>query len=261
MLEHVNAYLHAVPLSGSTAIEVGPFTLFRSTISWPYYARPRAGQQVTAADIALLREACAEYDVPLSIEWVAEVCPSLGPAAREAGLTVIEHPLLVLDRADFKPVALPPDAFTVRELDFVAAEFAQARAVAELAFSDPTTAIGPAGIAERDEQVRNLSPEQVELQLSRAKSGVTVTVAAFGPDGIIASGAHQPVKDSTEIVAVATLPSMRRQGLAAAVTSGLVQNAYDAGIETVLLSAQSDAVAAVYERLGFHRIGHAGAAE
>ncbi|MFC0628915.1 GNAT family N-acetyltransferase [Kribbella deserti] len=260
MLEHVDEYLHAAPLSGSTEIEIGPFTLFRSTVSWPYYARPRAGQEVTPADVEALRAECTKYDVPLAIEWVVEVCPSLGPAARAAGLTVVEHPLLVLDKADFKPVD-PPAGITVRTLAFEEAEFAQARAVAELAFANPSTAIGPEGAAERDAQVRDGNPEVAETLLSRAKAGVTVSMAAFGPDGVVASGAHQPVRRTSEIVGVATLPAMRRQGLAAAVTSGLVRDAYDNGVETVLLSAHNDAVAAVYERLGFHRIGHAGAAE
>jgi predicted GNAT family acetyltransferase len=54
---------------------------------------------------------------------------------------------------------------------------------------------------------------------------------------------------------------MRRQGLGAAVTSCLVEHAFAAGVELVLLSAASDDVAAVYERVGFRRIGHAGGAE
>jgi predicted GNAT family acetyltransferase len=54
---------------------------------------------------------------------------------------------------------------------------------------------------------------------------------------------------------------MRRQGLAAAVTTRLVEHAFSTGIDLILLSAESDAVAAVYERVGFHRIGHAGSAE
>ena len=54
---------------------------------------------------------------------------------------------------------------------------------------------------------------------------------------------------------------MRRQGLGAAVTSRLVEHAFANGVDLVLFSAEDDAVAAVYERVGFRRIGHAGAAE
>jgi predicted GNAT family acetyltransferase len=95
----------------------------------------------------------------------------------------------------------------------------------------------------------------------RIRRGVSVTAGAFTDDGMVASGTHQPVGSTTEIVGVGTLPSARRRGLGAAVTSALVEHALDNGVDLVLLSAESDAVAAVYERVGFHRIGHAGAAE
>jgi len=97
--------------------------------------------------------------------------------------------------------------------------------------------------------------------LDRVLRGVTVGAGAFTADGMVASGQHQPVGSATEIVGVGTLPTMRRRGLAAAVTSVLVEHAFDDGINLVLLSAESDAVAAVYERVGFRRVGHAGAAE
>jgi GNAT superfamily N-acetyltransferase len=115
MISRVDDYLHAVPLSGSVPEQVGPFTLFRSTTVWPYYARPVPGSN---------------------------------------------------------------------------------------------TSIQPA-----------------------------------------------------EIVGVGTLPSMRRRGLAAAVTSTLAEHAFANGVDLILLSAESKAVAAVYERVGFHRLGTAGAAE
>ncbi|MEU4191171.1 GNAT family N-acetyltransferase [Kribbella sp. NPDC026611] len=260
MISTVDTYLHTVPLSGSVAEQVGPFTLFRSTTIWPYYARPVPGSGVTITpdDVALVRDRCAELEIPCSFEWVVETCPSLGPAAAAAGLSVVEHPLLVLERDDFRPVTadarceiLPATADAVR----------QARAVANLGFSSPGTAIGEAGPAERDAAAAETSADMVTGLLDRAQRGVTVTAAAFTEDGMVASGSHQPVDKATEVVGVATLPTHRRRGLAAAVTSTLVQHAFDHGVDLVLLSAESDAVAAVYERVGFHRIGHAGAAE
>ncbi|GAA1551562.1 GNAT family N-acetyltransferase [Kribbella lupini] len=256
-LTRVDEYLHAVPLSGATGEQIGPFTLFRTTTIWPYYARPLPGGSVVEqADVERVRERCAELDLPLSFEWVVETCPSLGPAAEAAGLTVVEYPLLVLERADFKPVEtaarceiLPADVELLR----------QARAVANVGFSTPGTDVGEAGAAERD--AHEVSDETAAALLERAEAGVSVTAAAFGDDGMLASGVHQPVGTASEIVGVATLPSARRQGLGAAVTSCLVEHALANGVELILLSAQNDAVAAVYERVGFHRIGHAGGAE
>jgi len=258
MITTVDEYLHTVPLSGSEPEEVGPFTLFRSTTIWPYYARPRAGVTVVPEDVEAVRARCAELNLPLSFEWVVEACPSLGPAAAAAGLTVIEHPLLVMERADLKPVAvdarieiLPADPALVRE----------GRAVQHLAFGDPGTAVGAGGPVERDAAAAELTDELIAGVTDRIARGVTVSAGAFTDDGMVATGQHQPVGPASEIVGVATLPSMRRQGLAAAVTSALAEHAFDNGVELLLLSAESDAVAAVYERVGFRRIGFAGAAE
>ncbi|ONI71469.1 hypothetical protein BWI15_14905 [Kribbella sp. ALI-6-A] len=258
-LTRVDEYLHAAPLSGATPEQVGPFTLFRSTTIWPYYARPVPGTgQVEPADVERVRERCAELELPLNFEWVVETCPSMGAAAAAAGLTVVEYPLLVLERDDFKPYAgpvrceiLPADAELLR----------QARAVAAVGFSNPGTDVGDSGVAARDEALADVSDETDRALLERAESGVSVTAAAFGDEGMLASGVHQPVGATSEVVGVATLPAARRQGLGAAVTSCLVEHALANGVDLVLLSAQNDAVAAVYERVGFHRIGHAGAAE
>jgi predicted GNAT family acetyltransferase len=56
---------------------------------------------------------------------------------------------------------------------------------------------------------------------------------------------------------VATLPAVRRQGLGGAVTAALVEDALARGAETVFISAGSEAIARVYARLGFKRVGTA----
>jgi predicted GNAT family acetyltransferase len=74
-------------------------------------------------------------------------------------------------------------------------------------------------------------------------------------------GAHQPVGEVSEVVGVATLPAFRRQGWAGAVTHALVADARERGVRTVFLSAADDAVARVYQRVGFGDIGEVCAAE
>jgi predicted GNAT family acetyltransferase len=60
---------------------------------------------------------------------------------------------------------------------------------------------------------------------------------------------------------VATLPAFRRRGIAAALTSELVRDAFERGAEVVFLSAGDVSIARVYERAGFRRIATACAAE
>ncbi|MFC5266582.1 GNAT family N-acetyltransferase [Kribbella qitaiheensis] len=260
ILSRVDDYLHAAPLSGATGQQVGPFTLFRSTTIWPYYARPIPGSGATIepGDVEKVRARNDELGLPFSLEWVVDTCPSLGPAAAAAGLEVREHPLLVLDRADFKPVTAAVECAILPTAESVLRE---ARAVASVGFGTPGTAIGDGGTEARDANLAEISDETAAALLERAQAGISITAGAYDHRGMLASGSHQPVGDATEIVGVATLPAMRRQGLAAAVTSCLAEHAFANGIDLVLLSADSDAVAAVYERVGFHRIGSVGAAE
>ncbi|MFG1620856.1 GNAT family N-acetyltransferase [Kribbella sp. NPDC049227] len=260
MITRVDDYLHAAPLSGAIPEQVGPFTLFRSTTVWPYYARPVPGSSavIEVADIDVLRERCAELEIPLSLEWVVETCPSLAPAAAAAGLTVVEHPLLVLERDEFRPVSADARCEILSADDAV---LRQASAVASLAFHDPGTAIGAGGPVERDAKAADVPDERIKAVVARVAQGISVSAGAFTDVGMVASGQHQPVGTTTEIVGVGTLPSMRRRGLAAAVTSTLAEHAFAHGVDLILLSAADDAVAAVYERVGFHRIGSAGAAE
>jgi GNAT superfamily N-acetyltransferase len=116
------------------------------------------------------------------------------------------------------------------------------------------TAPGPQGIRERDaaSEVGNL-----DFRRDRIRRRLTVTAIADGGYGPVAVGSHIPVGDVTEIVGVATLPAVRRQGLGGAVTSALVDDALEHGAEVVFLSAGSDDIARVYHRLGFRRIGTA----
>jgi predicted GNAT family acetyltransferase len=84
-----------------------------------------------------------------------------------------------------------------------------------------------------------------------------VIAVAEGPSGALAGGSHQPLGDVAEITGVGTLPSARRRGLAAAVTSRLVMDARERGAEVVFLSAADETVAAIYGRLGFREVGTA----
>jgi GNAT superfamily N-acetyltransferase len=189
-----------------------------------------------------------ELGVPESFEWVHEVTPSLIDAVRAAGLEPLAAPLMVME--EFVAPAHDP---RVRLLEPDDPALAASRAVADVAFQAEGTAVGPEGPAERDAAVR----PALDFLRDRLRRRLTVTAVAETEQGPVASGSHQPVGDVTEVVGVATLPSARRQGLGAAVTGALVADALEHGAEIVFLSAGSEAIARVYGRLGFRRIGTA----
>ena len=163
-------------------------------------------------------------------------------------------PLLVLDRSLWRAPE-PPGTVTLRRLDPDEDAVDAALAVAEVGFGAPGTAPGPEGRAERDavtlaagfsEHMRQRLRDRPERDRRGRDAGRP------GRDGTL-----RPVGDVAEIVGVATLPAVRRQGLGGAVTGALVEIALESGIETVFLSAASDEIARVYERLGFRRAGTA----
>jgi GNAT superfamily N-acetyltransferase len=246
-----------VPRAAARVEDHGPLRLFVSEgVPWPYYARPGGGD-ISVDDVRAVRSRQWELGVPEAFEWVAELAPTLGPAAREAGLDVLELPLMVLQT----PLDAPPVEARLRRLEPDDPALATSRAVADIAFGAPGTARGEAGPQQRDAAAGNFPEARLGTVRERMAAGLTVTVVAEDEDGMEAVGTHQPVGDVTEVVGIATLPSARRRGLGAAVTAALVDDARRGGAEIVFLSAGSEDIARVYGRLGFERVGTAGIAQ
>ncbi|WP_051778595.1 GNAT family N-acetyltransferase [Kitasatospora phosalacinea] len=285
VLARLETYYDAVPRFSATTEEHGPFTLFvRTGQGWHYYGRPALGGPgtFTAEDVERVRARQRELGAPESFEWVHETSPALRAAVEAAGLEVHEHPLLVLDldapAVDAPTAAAPTTVGAPTDADgaAAAADGPEVRVVApddpllpsavmlpHLAFAEAGTRIGAAGPEQLAEAVRGPESEAATARMAeRIAAGRTVLAATVGPDGAAtASGCHQPVGEVSEIVAVATLPALRRQGLAHRVTSRLVEHARTAGVRTVFLSASDADVARIYESVGFRRIATALIAE
>lgn len=262
-LERIEDYYDTVPRAASRAEEHGPLTLFVNRgAGFPYYARPRRGWRgpVAAGHVRAVRERQRALGVPEAFEWVADMTPGLASAARAAGLYVHEHPLLALDRGAWAPAPAPPGT-EVRLVSAGADDLAALHAVASLAFGEAGTAVGATGPAEVPAAAAAVSDARVADIRERLRAGRTVLAAAYERGGPLAVGSHQPVRGVTEIAGVGTLPAARRRGLAAAVTSALVGDALDRGIDVVFLSAADEDVARVYRRLGFRPIATAMIAE
>jgi ribosomal protein S18 acetylase RimI-like enzyme len=258
----VDAYFDAVPRPDADAVEVGSFTLFVSRTPWSYYARPALAHPgpITRADLDRLGQACRRYEVDLAIEWVDEVHPELAGLAAQADLRVNTHALMVTAAQDIG--AQFPPGVELRIVEAGDPALLEARAVANVAFDFGGCARGGPGPAQRDEALSRLSADMVAHLTARARAGLTVTAVAESPsEGALATGCYQPVGKVAEIVGVATLPAARRRGLAGAVTALLVAHAHQAGVRTLLLSAQDDDVSRIYQRAGFRRIGTTRAAE
>jgi ribosomal protein S18 acetylase RimI-like enzyme len=261
LLDRIEAYYDAVPRADSRPERLGPLVLFvadRPGFRW--YARPSLGADgITAEDVAVVRRRQRALGQPESFEWVAEVTPSLGSAARQAGLVVQALPLMVLDPA---AVRHPPAPAGV-ELRLVEPgdDLARIDAVARIGFAVGGTAVGELGVTALGGQAAEASPALLAKQRERLVTGRTVTAVALVGGDPVAVGSHQPVGGVSEVVGVATLPALRRRGIGAAVTGLLAADAVGRGVETLFLSAGSEEIARVYARIGFRRVGTACIAE
>lgn len=243
VLTVLETYYDAAPRPSAEAEEVGPFTLFvrRSVDGFPYYARPRLGlaAEVSRADVDDVRARQRELGLPERLEWVHQTTPSLLVAARASGLAVAECPLLVLA----EPVSVP------------------GRPVRILGPGDDLARVVGA-VHAGFEGTDDVAPRPADLQAQLLRAGLLAMAGAYDECGaVVGGGSHGPRGDTTELVGIAVLPRARRRGYGAAISAALVADAQARGLRTIFLSAQDDAVARVYERVGFVRVGTACVAE
>jgi ribosomal protein S18 acetylase RimI-like enzyme len=258
VLDEIDAYCDAVPRSAATVEAHGPFTLFIGSGPWPYYARParRYLGSITVDDVDMVRARQRDLDVPEAFEWIGEVSPLVAAVVERSGLVVGAHPLMVLTAPADR--AVPPAGVSVRLVDGDGDDLAALQAVQSLAFQDLGTAIGGAGLDALAVERQRIAATSVDFLAHRLRAGVTVMAAAFdATQHPLAVGMHNPLSPVTELVGVATLPALRRRGLAAAVTAVLIADAQRRDVDTVFLSAADDAVAHMYQAVGFTTVATA----
>lgn len=247
VLATLETYYDTAPRATASAEEVGPFTLFvkDDPSGWDYYARPRLGvtEDIGVDDVRRAQERMLERSVPVSFEWVHDTTPSLLDAAKGVGLHVDECPLLVLP-ADAPPARRTSNA-DVRLLD-----------VDEPRLDEVVGAVNAGFDGSDDVQVPG-----AERQRRLMQEGLLAMAGAFDERNAVGGGSHGPRGSTTELTGIAVLPRARRRGVGADLTAALVDDARARGVDTVFLSAQDDAVARVYERVGFVRVGTACMAE
>ncbi len=114
-----------------------------------------------------------------------------------------------------------------------------------------------AGFSQTDD-VEPTGPDRVERRRQLIRSGLIRTVAAYDETGaVVGGGSHGPRGTTTEVAGIAVLPRARRRGAGEAIARTLAADAVRLGATTVFLGAQDDAVARIYARAGFARVGTA----
>ncbi|TFV62424.1 GNAT family N-acetyltransferase [Geodermatophilus sp. DF01-2] len=257
LLERIERYFAAAPLPDARIEAVGALDVAVGSPTWPYPARPRPGETVTADDVRAVVALQQAAGLPVAVEWVCECSPSTEAAVRAAGLAVESSPLLVA--ADPVDLLLP---YGVR-LYLVGAddpELPSYEWLVSIAFAHP----GPR--PEADDATVGAAPGSPRTAVLRERiaTGRTVMMVAVEDGEPVAVGTHHPVEvdgtEISEIAGVATLPRLRGRGLGAGLASALSAHARETA-ELVFLVAGDDDVARVYERTGFARLATVGVAD
>jgi GNAT superfamily N-acetyltransferase len=258
-LECIERYFAVAPLPDAQIQTIGGLDVPLADPAWPYPARPRAGgRPVTVDDVRAAVALQEASGLPAAVEWIPERSPGTAAAARAAGLTVEELPLLVA--VDPVEVLLP----TGVRLYLVGAddpELPRYQWVAATAFAHPG---GPSDVLDLPPDTSTEAQARTAALRERIADGRTVMMVAVENDEPVAVGSHQPVDldgtEVSEVVGVATLPRLRGRGLGAGVTSALVAHATETA-DMVFLAAGDDDVARIYERVGFARLATTAVAE
>lgn len=241
-LVDIEAYYDLVPRAEADTVEVGPFTLFvRTGPGHPYYARPRLGEtEFSADDVRAVLAAQRDRGLRPSIEWVDDITPALWEAVEAAGEHATRHPLLV--RRDGLDTHVSAAGV---EVEVLAAD--------DPRLPDVIGAVD-AGFGGTDD----VRPGDPGWRARAIRDGRLVKVGAFLDGTAVGGGAISPRGGPiAEVTSIAVLPRARRRGIAASITRALVEAAHEIGCHTLFMSAEDDAAARVYERVGFRRMATA----
>lgn len=239
LLQAIEANTLAVAAQTCRPIVVGPFVaLLHPTDPAPWFnyampVEPLDAEPLVLAYLAELQTVFGDHQRTLRFEWTQALWPTLPRLLKHVGLfPESASPQMVCTRASWQPYTAR--AVTVRLLTTADDVYAY-RQLTTLGFGRSPEAVTPAEVAELRQALDN-GWQYGLAELDGHWAGV---------------GGFKALDGLTEIVAVATHPALRRRGVAATLTSFLVQTHFAQVGEVVFLFAADAAAQAVYARVGF----------
>jgi ribosomal protein S18 acetylase RimI-like enzyme len=248
--DRLESYMRRAAGIGRETIEIPPFVIFldaRDPLPFFNYAhplRPIAGdlerwKTELAGPLVEVREVFASRQRTPRFEYVEEYAPGLAGALASAG--VMEegrYPLLVCDPQSYQP------APEVRGL-----EISQlSRNSSPLDLRD-FLAVERQGFGHRTSE-EITAEDSEDLRDSLERGGLAFLARLEGePAGVASCTAL--LDGLTELAGIATLPSYRGRGIAAALTAAAARTAFARGVDAAFLTAGDAHAGRVYQRVGF----------
>jgi ribosomal protein S18 acetylase RimI-like enzyme len=196
-------------------------------------------ERETVEAVSGLRSVFKLRNSELEIEYNEALFPMVGRWLEAEGLTIAERNPLMACRPDgFKPFAARGVILRRLTMRSGVADMQAFQLIRWTNGGDNAQAVPPV------ERLRNELASESSVYLLAWLDGE--------PAG---TGVSHSLKAVAEIVGVVTQANKRRRGVAATVTSNLVARHFAAGGDFVFLDAADEAVAMLYERLGFKKFG------
>lgn len=203
------------------------------------YAIPDDYATPSAADVAALVATYEKRSLKPRLEYIAQLAPAVEGVLLDAGFSVEGHlPLMTCAPGAERILPIPPGielVLPVSDADLLSIVTVQYEAYSNSA-PDPKAV--------------------TRLRNSLAAGGIAVLarIAATG-EPIGAGVCSVPSNQTTEIAGIGVRAAFRRRGVAGALTTRLVKEAFAAGISIPFLMAAHEAEARIYARAGFSVIG------
>ncbi len=247
LLQRIEQINCKVAAQGRQVIAVGSFQALidpSCDLTWLNYAVPvePLGTKAEVAEVLLeLREVFTERDRTLRFEFTESLWTALPEVLEEAGLRLeVRHPMMLCTPVDFQPYQVSPVQVqllsTASDTGTLTAYLSVQNQGFDYNAAEPPT---PKEIAELREQLQTGSMRCALASLDGIPAGIGVTLPLLG---------------ICELAGVATLPALRRRGVAATLSSFLVKDHFQGGGDLVWLSAGDAIAQATYERIGFRRV-------
>jgi ribosomal protein S18 acetylase RimI-like enzyme len=242
MISRIQSYLRVAASRQRDTERIGPFlATFTPHSDNPFlnYAIPDDDATPSSADVTSLIAAYERRSRIPRLEYVAQLAPAVEEALAAAGFAVEGRLPLMICRPGAEQ-ALPVPMGIELVVPATDDELLATVAVQNEAYGD--AAPGPDVVA------------RLRASMAAGLIAVLARVAATGEP--VGAGVYTaPDQGMTEIASIGVRAPFRRRGVAGALTTRLVREAFAAGVSVAFLMAAHEAEARIYQRAGFATTG------
>ncbi len=242
MDSRIQSYLRFAASQHRDTEQIGLFlATFNPHSTNPYlnYAIPDDDATPSPSDVKSLIAAYEKRDRKPRLEYIPALAPAVEEALTSAGFSVEGRlPLLTCLPGKEKFLPIPPEIELIVPVSD--AEMLATVAVQNEAYGESAP-----------------SPEDAQRLRDSMAAGSIVILARVTATGEAAGAGicSVPGNQTTEIAGIGVGEAFRRRGIAGALTTRLMREAFDAGVTVAFLMAAHEAEKRIYLRAGFSTIG------